>query len=170
MVRMNCLQVFYLRFKATSFNNQEDPQHISTLPRSLSTSKTISRHFNNMFKTNSYHRSLTKTTTALPKLPATPILPKPTFDKPKPAAGRRCNSIMTHDSCLKAVCLRSPSKQPVYMEGKFPSPAQPRSPGDCAPTQPRSQGASSPNQVKSPVGRNLYPVTKVATSPHTRNR
>ena len=134
-----------------------------------------------MFKTNFYHRSLTKTTTALPKLPATPILPKPTFDKPKPAAGRRCNNIMTHDSCLRAVSLRSPSKQPVFMEDKSPPPAQPRSPGGCAPTQPRSpggcapnqprsQGASSPTQVKSPGGRNLYPVTKVAPSPHNRNR
>ena len=170
MVWMKCLQVFFLRFKATSYNNQEDPQQSSTLPRSLSTTKTISQHFNNMFKTNSYHRSLTKTTTALPKLPATPILPKPTFDKPKPAAGRRCNNIMTHGSCLRAVSLRSPSKQPVYMEDKSPSPAQPRSPGGFAPTQPRSQGASSPTQVKSLVGRNLYPVTKVATSPHNRNR
>ena len=98
VIRLSCLQVFFLRFKATSFNKQEDPQHSSTLPRSLSTTKTISQHFNDMFKTNSYHRSLTKTTTALPRLPATPILPKPTFDKPKPAAGRRCNNIMTHDS------------------------------------------------------------------------
>ena len=125
VVRLNCLQVFFLRFKATSYNNQEDPQHSSTLPRSLSTTKTISQHFNNMFKTNSYHRSLTKTTTALPKLPATPILPKPTFDKPKPAAGRRCNSIMTHDSCLKlSLSGRPANSQCIWKASFLPLPNQ----------------------------------------------
>ena len=127
MIRLNCLQVFFLRFKATSYNNQEDPQQSSTLPRSLSTTKTISQHFNNMFKTNSYHRSLTKTTTALPRLPATPILPKPTFDKPKPAAGRRYNNIMTQDSCLKLSLSSQVAQQTASVYGRqvsFPCPTK----------------------------------------------
>ena len=77
--------------------------------------------------TNSCHRSLTKTTTALPKLPATPILPKPTFDKPKPAAGRRYNNIMTHDSCLKLSLSSQVAQQTASVYGRqvsFPCPTK----------------------------------------------